>query len=102
MTMQSASAEPSLPDPLRQRSEFLKSYGVADEEKAAEPYRGLPADGSLVPELYAARPTGISTAPILAAARALLASLSEEQRQQATFAVDDDNWRRWSNIHPPL
>jgi hypothetical protein len=98
----SSSSEPRLPDPLRQRSEFLNAYVVGAEEKIAEPFRGVTADGKVVPGLYQLRSTGVSTAPILVAARAWLASLSAEQRQQAMFAVDDDNWRRWSNIHPPL
>src|SRR5918998_3420122 len=102
MTMSSSSAEPRLPDPLRQRSEFLNAYVVAAEEKVAEPFRGVTADGNALPGLYSIQSTGVSTAPILEAARAWLASLSAEQRQQATFTVDHDNWRRWSNIHPPL
>ncbi len=102
MTTHSSSAEPRLPDPIRQRSEFLNSYVVAAEEKVAEPFRGVTADGNVLPGLYPIRSTGISTAPILAAARAWLAALGPEQRQQAMFSVDHDHWRRWSNIHPPL
>jgi hypothetical protein len=102
MTMSSSSAEPRLPDPLRQRSEFLSSYVVAAEEKVAEPFRGVTIDGNVIPGLYQLRSTGVSTTPILAAARAWLDSLSDDQRQAATFPVDHDHWRRWSNIHPPL
>ena len=102
MTAHSSSAEPRLPDPIRQRSEFLSSYVVAAEEKVAEPFRGVTADGNVLPGLYPIHSTGISTAPILEAAHAWLAALSPEQRQQAVFSVDHDHWRRWSNIHPPL
>jgi hypothetical protein len=102
VTTHSSSAEPRLPDPIRQRSEFLNSYVVAAEEKVAEPFRGVTVDGNVLPRLYPIRSTGVSTAPILEAARAWLAVLSPEQRQQAVFSVDHDHWRRWSNIHPPL
>jgi hypothetical protein len=68
----------------------------------AEPFRGVTTDGNVVPGLYPIRSTSISTAPILDSARAWLTSLSAEQRQQAMFSVGHDNWRRWSNIHPPL
>jgi hypothetical protein len=27
---------------------------------------------------------------------------AEEQRQAATFAIGDEAWRKWSNIHPWL
>jgi len=102
VTTHSSSAEPRLPDPIRQRSEFLNSYVVAAEEKVAEPFRGVTSDGNVLPGLYPIRSTGVSTAPILEAACAWLAALSAEQRQQAMFSVDHDHWRRWSNIHPPL
>ena len=34
-----------------------------------------------------------------AAAERFLASLTEEQRVATMFPVDDDEWRKWQNIH---
>jgi hypothetical protein len=56
-------------------------------------------DGAVVPDLYAARSTGVSTAPVVTAAKAFLASLSEPQRTKTVFAVDDPEWRKWMNQH---
>src|SRR5215831_6261422 len=68
----------------------------------AEPFRGITADGGIVTGLFAVEKTGISLAAMAEAARAFLASLSAEQRRAACFAIDDEAWRQWSNIHPWL
>jgi hypothetical protein len=68
----------------------------------AEPFRGISAGGAIVPGLFAIEKTGISLAPLLEAARSFLAALSAEQRNAACFAIDDEAWRQWSNIHPWL
>ncbi len=70
------------------------------EAALAEPFRGITTDGQVVPDLFLLRPTGVPTTPITDAAEALLASLHQDQRDRARFAVDDDAWRRWCNIHP--
>jgi hypothetical protein len=66
----------------------------------AEGFRGIIANGSIAPGLFAVEPTGISLAPVLEAARRFLAALSEQQRNAACFAIDDEAWRMWCNIHP--
>jgi hypothetical protein len=35
-------------------------------------------------------------------ARSFLATLTSEQRRAACFAIGDEAWRKWSNIHPWL
>jgi hypothetical protein len=49
--------------------------------------------------LFPIRSTGVSTAPVVQAAGAFLKALSDEQRTKTTFAVDDDEWRKWMNQH---
>ena len=49
--------------------------------------------------LFPLQASGISTRPIQAAADAFLAALSPEQREAATFPVDSNLWRAWSNVH---
>jgi hypothetical protein len=68
----------------------------------AEPFRGIIADGGIVPGLFTIEKTGVSLVPLLEVARSFLASLSAEQRKAACFAIDDEAWRQWSNIHPWL
>jgi hypothetical protein len=68
----------------------------------AEPFRGIIIDGGIVPGLFTIEKTGVSLVALLEAARSFLASLSAEQRKAACFAIDDEAWRQWSNIHPWL
>src|SRR5690606_30757851 len=41
--------------------------------------------------------SGVSTAPVQAAAEAFLAALDDGQRAAIQFPVDDLEWRRWAN-----
>ena len=68
----------------------------------AEPFRGVMTNGGIAPGLFALDKTGVPPAPLIAAARAFLAALTPEQRRNASFAIDDEAWRMWSNIHPWL
>jgi hypothetical protein len=68
----------------------------------AEPFRGIAAGAEFAPGLFARERTGVSLASLLEVARSFLAALTPEQRKAACFAIDDEAWRRWSNIHPWL
>jgi Protein of unknown function (DUF3500) len=85
------------PFPLPPRLQEQLECGKASLD---EPLVGITADGTPEPGLFAIRPTGVSTAPIRAAAEAWLAALRPEQREAALFDVDSPMWRAWSNIHP--
>jgi hypothetical protein len=69
---------------------------------AAEPFKGISTDGTIIPGLFAIQKTGVSTQSIREAAAAFLGSLSSEQRARTLFPVDTDQWRKSSNIHPTL
>ena len=69
------------------------------ETQIAEPFRGLTADGQVVPGLFSLQKTGLSNEGMKRAAEAWLASIDSGQRDSALFSVDSDAWRRWSNIH---
>ena len=71
----------------------------AGEASIQVPFAGITAGGVLTPGLFPVEATGLPTAPIRDAALAWLASLDDAQRAAATFAVDDSNWRLWSNVH---
>lgn len=65
----------------------------------AEPFRGVTTGGEVVPGLFALAQTGVSTEPVIKAAAAFAASLSDAQRKKTLFPVDDEEWRRWDNRH---
>jgi hypothetical protein len=69
---------------------------------AAEPFKGITVDGTVIPGLYAVQKTGVSTQSIREAAQDFLGSLTPAQREKTLFAVDTIEWRKWSNIHPTL
>jgi hypothetical protein len=74
--------------------------GTSREQAAlAEPFRGVTANGSVVPGLYPIRATGVSTAPVVEAAKRFLDELTSEQRSRTEYPVDDVEWRRWNNVH---
>ena len=69
------------------------------EAALAQPFRGIAANGEIEQGLFEIESTGVSTEPVINAARAFLASLSDEQRERTTFPVDDLEWRKWDNRH---
>ncbi len=71
----------------------------AAERKAnlGEGFRGITATGTVEPNLFQIRSTGVSTAPVLKAAKAFLGTLNDEQRKKTQFPVDDIEWRKWMN-----
>ena len=71
----------------------------AEKRGLAEPFKGLTEAGTVEPGLFAIRSSGVTTAPVQKAANAFLLSLTAEQRAKTTFAVEDDEWRKWMNQH---
>lgn len=77
----------------------LKRVFAEQQFKAlAQPYTGVHLPTGIVTGLFPIRATGVSTKPITDAATHFLASLSTTQLLRTQFAVDDPEWRRWSNI----
>jgi Protein of unknown function (DUF3500) len=87
--------DPALPPRLRELLERGKAA-------SAEPFGGLTADGTPRAGLFPLHRTGVSLAPVVAAAEKFIAALSPEECATASFAVDSNEWRTWSNIHPYL
>ncbi len=83
------------PDMSEQMRENLNNA----ETQIAEPFKGLTAAGHLAPGLFSLQDTGLDNEPISRAAAAWLDSLDAGQRAAASFPLDSDAWRRWSNIH---
>ena len=87
--------DPALPDRLKE----LLVHGKA---AAAAPFVGLTTDGTPRAGLFPLHRTGVSVAPLVAAAEAFLAALTPAVRETASFPIDSNEWRTWSNIHPYL
>ena len=69
------------------------------QDPVAEAFKGVTTNGTIVPGLFPVRATGFSTGPVREAAVKFLAALTDEQRKSTTFPIDDDEWRKWNNIH---
>ncbi len=78
---------------------FRNMSRQAEERGLAEPFKGLTAEGTVEPNLFAIRSTGVSTEPVRRAAESWLSALTAEQRARTTFKVDDSEWRKWMNQH---
>lgn len=76
---------------------FQRMSREAESRGLAEPFKGITTNGTVRPELFAIRSTGVSTGPVRMAAAAMLAALTPEQRQKTMFPVDDVEWRKWMN-----
>ena len=72
----------------------------ASNEVAAlsEPYVGIATSKGITPGLFPIKSTGVSTEPVRQAAEKLLATLTRAQVFKTLFAVDDVEWRKWSNV----
>lgn len=71
----------------------------AEAKGTAEPFKGVTADGTVRPGLFAVRSTGVSTVPVQKAATAFLTALTDAQRTRTLFGIDDPEWRKWMNQH---
>jgi len=84
----------------RQRGRRGGGRFVEMERRAlAEGFKGVTTNGKVEKGLFKLGQTGVSTEPVVKAAKAFLAGLSEAQVKKTTFAVDDDEWRKWANQH---
>jgi len=79
---------------------LARKKAFADQQLAAlaQPFVGLRTGTGIPAGLFPVRASGVSTAPIVEAAQAFLATLTAAQTVRTVFAVDADEWRRWSNV----
>jgi hypothetical protein len=84
--------------PARRPPAELRRLSIeAEGPGLAEPFRGVTANGRLETGLFPIRATGVSTAPVKAAADAFLASLAPAVKARTLKPVDDPEWRKWMN-----
>lgn len=78
---------------------FHRMSANAEAEGLADPFVGITTDGTPVEDLFTIRSTGVSTEPVRAAADDFLAALTDAQRAETIFPLDDPEWRKWMNQH---
>lgn len=72
--------------------------GGPGNQSITEDFFGLTTDGERIDDLFTIHSTGVATAPVISAANAFLAGLSDTQRSSTQFTVHSTEWRLWSNI----
>ncbi|AXG79130.1 DUF3500 domain-containing protein [Streptomyces paludis] len=72
--------------------------GGPGNEGITEEFFGVTTDGKRIDDLYTVHSQGVKTAPVIAAATAFLAGLSDTERSDAQFSLHSTEWRLWSNI----
>ena len=77
----------------------LSAMLVRAEAAVSEPFVGVRTSEGIRGGSYTLFPTGVPTAPITEAAVSFLDGLDPARRALASFPLEDDAWRRWSNIH---
>ena len=85
------------------REDYLKrsrdTSARMEKTGLAEPFKGVTTNGTITPNLFSIRSTGVSTEPVRTAAAAFLKSLDEGQRRKTLFKENDIEWRKWANQH---
>ena len=64
-----------------------------------QPFKGITTAGTIDPGLFPIKATGVSTRPVREAAQRFLQALTAEQRAKTAYAVDDEEWLKWNNVH---
>ena len=69
-----------------------------EQDALREEYKGIFTENENYDSLFTIKATNISTDPIIDAATKFLNNLSPEQLDATTFKIDDNEWRKWSNV----
>lgn len=67
-------------------------------EAIGQPFRGVATSDGIVRGLFPIKSTGASTAAIVSAAADFLGTLNTAELSRTQYAVDDPEWRNWSNV----
>lgn len=69
-----------------------------EQEALQTPFSGVVTSSGAEADLFPVHATNVSTEPIVTAAQDFLQSLTTEQKEITQYAVDHEEWRRWSNV----
>jgi hypothetical protein len=79
--------------------EVLQKMLDRGKGEMAKPMIGITTTGEPIKGLFPIQKTGISLTGIFDAAQLFLKTLSDEQRQTASFDLDTGPWQAWHNMH---
>jgi len=74
------------------------SFSAGAARALGQPFRGVATSDGIVEGLFPIKSTGVSTMPIRVAADRFLATLSTADLSRSHFAINDPEWRDWSNV----
>ncbi|MGW7260847.1 DUF3500 domain-containing protein [Streptomyces sp. NPDC054834] len=74
--------------------------GTLGAQTITEDFFGLTTEGKQIDDLFTVHSQGVDTAPVVAAAKAFLAGLTDTQKKATQFTVRSTEWRLWSNLDP--
>jgi len=74
------------------------SFSAGAARALGQPFRGVATSEGIVEGLFPIKSTGVSTMPIRVAADRFLATLSTADLSRSHFAINDPEWRDWSNV----
>jgi hypothetical protein len=74
------------------------SFSAGAARALGQPFRGVATSDGIDLGLFPIKSTGVSTAPIREAADNFLATLSTADLSRTHFAINDPEWRDWSNV----
>ncbi|WP_217553536.1 DUF3500 domain-containing protein [Streptomyces sp. GbtcB6] len=74
--------------------------GILGTQTITEDFYGLTTDGGQIDDLFTLHSKGVDTAPVVAAAQAFLAGLTDAQKAKTQFSLRSTEWRTWSNLDP--
>jgi hypothetical protein len=74
------------------------SFSAGAARALGQPFRGVASSDGIIEGLFPIKSTGVSTAAIRSAADEFLATLSTADLSRTHFAINDPEWRDWSNV----
>ena len=79
---------------LNQKGNFTSGAANA----IGQPFRGLATSDGIIEGLFPIKETGVSSRPVREAAERFLATLNTAELSRSHFAINDPEWRHWSNV----
>ena len=79
---------------LNQKGNFTRGAANA----IGQPFRGVATSDGIIEGLFAIKGTSVSSRPVREAADRFLATLNTSELSRSHFAINDPEWRDWSNV----
>lgn len=76
----------------------LSGFERHELEYLKTPFRGVFTNKGKKEGLFPIKSTGVSTQPIITAAKEFLEGLTSSQKEKTNFPINDEEWRKWCNV----